>query len=161
VATADRHQPSQLVGGRRLCLRDRRADTARGVRRAGHAGGELLGAIAGEHEMRVTVHEPWDHAAPTGVDALIGIGPGLRDRDDPLAFDHGGGVAHETQRTVAELRVARHEQADVVDRRRTQRSTPPVALTSSLGTSIVAWWPSRTTILPPTTTSRTSCAAPA
>ena len=53
---------AQLVVGRGPRRLDRGVDAAGGVRRAGHAGGELGAAVAGEHEVGVAVDEAGDHA---------------------------------------------------------------------------------------------------
>jgi hypothetical protein len=47
-------------------------DAARPVGPSCHPGGELLGPIAREDQMRVAVHEARDHAAAHGVEALVG-----------------------------------------------------------------------------------------
>ena len=51
----------------------RDADPARLVGPAGHARRELVGAVAGEHEVRVAVDEAGDDAAAVGVEALVGV----------------------------------------------------------------------------------------
>ena len=50
-------------------------DPGRRVRPARHAGGELVGAVAGEHEVGVAVNEPRNHAAAGRVDALVARRP--------------------------------------------------------------------------------------
>ena len=81
----------------------RDADAAGVVRRAGHPGGELVGAVAGEHEVGVAVDEARDHAAPGGVDALVG-GRARRARRAATraVLDHERRVAHEPERALAE-----------------------------------------------------------
>ena len=85
------------------------------VRRARHARGELVAALAGEDEVRVAVDEARDDAAPARVDARVRAGarPAALDRRDALAVEHERRVAH-----GPELGVVRDEQADVVDRER-------------------------------------------
>ena len=105
---------------------DRDADPARRVRRARHPRGELLGAVAGEHQVRVAVDEAGDHAAAAGVDPLVGGRARRLDRRDPPALDHERGVADNAERPVPERRIVRDEQADVVDDQRAH-GAPPIA----------------------------------
>ena len=65
--------------------------------------------------MRVAVHEPRDHAAAGGIDPLIRGRPRPLDGGDALALDHEGRVAHEPERPLADHRVGRDEETDVVD----------------------------------------------
>ena len=75
-----RGELAQLVVARGERRGDGGADPARLVRRAGHPRGELLAAVAGEHEVRVAVHEAGDHAAPACVDPLVTRRAGSLDR---------------------------------------------------------------------------------
>ena len=62
----------ELLVGRGAGRGDGGADAAGGVRRPGHPGGELLGAVAGEHQVRVRVDEPRDHRPPAQVVRRVG-----------------------------------------------------------------------------------------
>ena len=94
------------------------ADAARRVGRARHPGGELVAAVAGEHQVGVAVHEPRDHAPPAGVEALVAGGAGRLHRGHEPVLEHERGVAHRAERALAELRIPGHEQADVVHHER-------------------------------------------
>ena len=80
---------TQLVVGRGTRGRDGRADAAGLVALPGHARGELLGAVAAEHEVRVAVDEAGDDRAAADVDDLdIGVPDACgapRPRADPRA----------------------------------------------------------------------------
>ena len=90
---------------------------------AGHARRELVGTIAGEHEVAVTVDEAGHHAPTGGVDSLIG---GRRltgaDRFDEPVDQHDPCVAQLAGGADLELGVVGDQPADVVDRRSTGRS---------------------------------------
>ena len=152
----DRGQRRELLGGRGTGGVGRDADAARGVRRAGHPRGELVAAVAGEHEVRMRVHEPRDHAAALGVDALVGGSARALDGGDDAVLDHQRGVAHEAEGTVSERLVVRDEQPDVVD-----DDAHASASRSAAGTSKPVCCPSRTIQAPPTITERTSAAVAA
>ena len=68
-----RETGAQLVVGRGTRRRDGRADAARLVAASGHARGELLGAVAAEHEVGVAVDEAGDDGPAARVDDL-GLG---------------------------------------------------------------------------------------
>jgi hypothetical protein len=80
-----------LAGGAGGLGRD--PDPRRRVRPAGHARGELVGAVAGEHEVSVAVHEPRDHAAPTRVEPLVSGRARTLDGCHAIALDHERRVA--------------------------------------------------------------------
>ena len=102
-------------------------------------------AVAGEHEMGVAVDEARDHAAAVGVEPLVGRRAGAaRSRATRSPSITTRGVAHDPERPVAERRVVRDEQADVVDDERVIAASPrgsPRAARAA--TSIVACRPSR------------------
>ena len=75
-----------------------------GVGRARHPRGELVPAVAREHEVRVRVDEARDHAAARRVDPLVGRGAGALDRGDAAVVDDERGVADEAERALAERR---------------------------------------------------------
>ena len=125
-------------------------------------GRELVGAVAREHEVRVAVDEPGDHAAALGIEARVGVeGPGGADRDHPLILDRHRSVAEQSERAVSDLTVVRDQQTDTVDHQRAHERSAVIASVSSRGTSSVWCRPSRTITWPPTTTWRTSAAVPA
>jgi hypothetical protein len=62
----------EVVVGRCPRRRDRGADAAGCVRLARHARGELLGAVAGEHQVAVAVDEAGDDGPSCGVDGSVG-----------------------------------------------------------------------------------------
>ena len=70
---------------------------------ARHPGRELLAAVAGEDEVGVAVDEAGDHAAPGGVEALVGRRARALDRGDAPVLDHQGRVADDPERPLAEL----------------------------------------------------------
>ena len=146
-------------------------DPARLVGRAGHPRGELLGAVAGEDQVRVAVDEAGHDAAAAGVDPIVGVDPGPLDRDHLPVLEDDGGVAQLAQRPLAaQARLVGDQQADVVDR---ERGSPGAAVApvvaaerrdrarSSVSTSSLTWAPSRTTNSPPTITLVTSAAVAA
>ena len=71
LGSAGARKPAQLLLARGAGGLGRDPDPGRRVRPAGHPGGELVGAVAGEDEMRVAVHEPRDHAAAGRVEPLV------------------------------------------------------------------------------------------
>ena len=67
------------------------------------------------------------------------------DRDDDAGVDDDRRVADDAERALAERRIVRHEQTDVVDdERHDSRHASRTAWPSSAATSIVTWAPSRT-----------------
>ena len=96
--------------------------------RAGHPGGELRRAVAGEHEMAVAVDEAGHHAPAVGIDGGVGrrrlSGPDL---DDFVADHDHPGVAELAGRARADHRVVGEQPADPLDdgRAGTHRSTAP------------------------------------
>ena len=88
---------AELLGRCGAGRRHRRHDPAGRVRRSRHPGGELLGAVTGKHEMRVTVDEPGDHARAFSADALVGLRTRPLDADDAACLDHERGVLHESE----------------------------------------------------------------
>ena len=156
------HEPgeprAQLVVGRGTSGRDGRADAAGLVAPAGHARGELLGAIAAEHEVRVAVDEPGDHrpaaASTTSTSASqmprrsspsrwssrsscrarCSLAWWLADPRDTSALDEHGGVAHDAERSALAVgrRVVRHELADAREQHPSRGRA--VAHPSSIGT---------------------------
>jgi hypothetical protein len=102
-------------------------DSAAGVGLAGHARGELGRAIAGEHEVRVRVHESGDDGASGSVDALVGGRRDLRGprpRDQPV-LDYQRRVTHHAEKpVVVGLRVAGDQLPDVVYERRGHDASP-------------------------------------
>ena len=85
----------------------------------------------------MTVDEAGDHAAPPGVEALIGDRAGGLDRDHPVLAEDERGVADDAQRALAAVRIVRHEQADVVEDQGPHGTTSATAEASSRGTSRV------------------------
>ena len=134
----------------------RHPDPARRVRRAGHPRGELVPAVAREHEVRVRVDEPRDHAPPLRVDPLVGGSARALDRGDAPVIDHDSRVSDETKRALAQGLVVGDEQPDVVD-----DQGHASASRSAAGTSKPVCCPSRTIQAPPTITERTSAAVAA
>jgi len=122
----ERGEPGpQLVVGRRSRGGDGRADAAGLVAPARHARGELLGAVAAEHEVRVAVDEPGDHRAAAHVDDLdvgvperavllrlaavlafvascevLGRVRGGADPRDATVLDEHGGIADDAERSA-------------------------------------------------------------
>ena len=98
------------------------ADAAGGVGRARHPRGELVAAVAREHEVRVGVDEARDHApARRRRSARRPRRPHARRRRRAVLDDERG-VADEAERALAERLVVGDEQADVVDDRGGHRS---------------------------------------
>ena len=122
--------------------------------RAGHAGGELGGAVAGEHEVGVAVDEAGDaRSARRRRCARRRPAPG-RCRRRRRARRRSRSRRPASSPVVG----VRDEPADAARRRSSSHSAPRA---SSAATSIAAWAPSRTTTRPPTTTWRTSAAVAA
>src|SRR5581483_1376844 len=151
-------EPAELVLARGPSRLGGRADAAGLVRRARHAGRELGGAVAGEDEVGVAVHEAGDRAAPAGVEALVARGPSPLERRDPPVLHHHRGVAEHAQGPLAPPGLVGHQEPDVVDHERAQAQASRTAASSSPAASRRAWRPSRTTHSPPTITERTSAA---
>ena len=105
----------ELLVGRGARRLGRHADAARRVRRARHPRRELVAPVAREHEVRVRVHEPRDHAPPARVDPLVAHRARALDRGHDAVLDHQRGVAHEAERALAERGVVGDEQTDLVD----------------------------------------------
>ncbi|MDH6189065.1 hypothetical protein M2168_002097 [Streptomyces sp. CZ24] len=128
------------VGGERLVAGgpgggDGGADASGAVRAAGHAGGELLGAVAREDEVRVGVDEAGDRGPSAGVDDVVGGGDAraLPRPHDPVALDDEGGVPdHSQRRTVALRRVVGHQRGDPHHRRRRVPSAATVPVRTAL-----------------------------
>jgi hypothetical protein len=107
--------PELIVG----CLAGRGngpRDAAAVVAGPRHAGGEFVGAIAREYEVRMRVHERRDDGPAGGIDAPVGRRRrrGRTDPGDPVAFDDQRGVSQDPQ-PVADVRAVRDELADPVD----------------------------------------------
>jgi hypothetical protein len=102
---------------------------------ARHPGHELLGAITREHKMRVAVDETRDHATAPRVEPLVGRRPRRLHGGDTPIRQHERRVVPDPERTVAQRRIAGHEQPDVVDRQRAHGGTAVRASSSSLATS--------------------------
>jgi hypothetical protein len=99
-----------------------RGDAARLVRRAGHPGGELGAALAGEHQVSVRVHESGQHRPAARVHDHVGGGC---PRGGP-GPGHQAGVHDERRvaagreragRVAGPVRGVRDELADVRDKR--------------------------------------------
>ncbi len=116
-ATPGEPLPEDVVAGC-PCGRDRTEDPSRLVRRARHAGHELVAPVTGEDEVRVAVDEARDDAPSGGIDAGVGSDAGRLDGDDLFALDDQSDVALQAERAVALLGVVRDQQPDVVDRQR-------------------------------------------
>src|SRR5690606_10392079 len=102
-----------------------------------HAGRELVGSVAGEHEMRVAVDEPRDHASACRVEARVGVKlAGGADGQYPPIVDDERGLASGAERAVAKGRVVGDEHTDVVDDDRAHPTTSRIAASSSPATSI-------------------------
>ena len=75
------------------------------VRRTGHAGFKLVGAITGEDQVGVRINEAGHHGGPVDVDHLVGLG-GAVTRPDPhdaaLVDDHGRVLQPSHHRLVAQ-----------------------------------------------------------
>src|SRR3954451_17995921 len=99
--------------------------------------------------MRVAVDEAGDDAPPARVDALVAVGTLALDGDDLAVLDHQGGVADDSQLSLAQLGRVRHQEADVVDDQRAQAHTSAIACSSSTATSSWACRPSLTISRPP------------
>jgi hypothetical protein len=141
----------ELLGGGRAGRLGRHADPAGLVRRAGHPGGELVAAVAGEYEVRVAVDEARDDAAAARVDAPVAGRARALDRRHAPVLDHQRGVADDPERAVAERGLVGDEHADVVDDQRGHSASRSAAATSK---PVCA--PSRTIQRPPARTWRTS-----
>ncbi len=155
-------EPGELVVARPTGCVDRHEDATGLVGCAGHTGGELVTAVAGENEVGVAVHEAGDHATSSGVDAPVGNLSRRADRDDPVAGHHHRCVSHQTQRTLPKGWFVGDQQADVVDdsgeRTHVASIRSPIAAASSAETSMDLCRPPATTTSPPTTTWCTSAA---
>ena len=154
-----RETSAQLVVGRGPRRRHGRSDAARGISLPRHARGELVGAVAAEHEVRVRVDEPRDHRAAAGVDdldvgvpdaaMLVALAPvlalvapsevlgrvgGRADPRDAPVFDEHGGVADDAERPAFAVArgVVRHQFADARDQH--PSCGRAVAHASSIGT---------------------------
>jgi hypothetical protein len=140
-----RQPHEQLVAGRpRRCRRH--ANPAGVVAAPGHARGELVGAVAGEHQVRVAVDESGHHGAATRVDVAVADGlAGVCQLGHEPALEDQCGARADAEHAVAQLGVAGDELADVVDDESGHRSTR----SSSAGTSTRRCAPSRTTQRPP------------
>ena len=91
------------------------ANPATVVRFAGHSGGEFLGSVAGEDEVRVGIDEAWKHACSISVDVPVGRGPGGSDRLDEAVGDDDACVLQLTERPRTKAWVVGDQKADVVD----------------------------------------------
>jgi hypothetical protein len=119
---------------------DRGADAAGRVGLAGHPRLELGGAVAGEDEVAVRVHEAGDHRTPAGVDLDVGGGRvgGRTYPRDPAALHHDGGVVHEPEEPplLGPRRVVGGELADARDHGRAHApSSPQMAATAASSSS--------------------------
>ena len=115
LAGQAREPASQIVIGRGAGALDGAADAARGVRLAGHARGELVSPVAGEHQVGVAVDEARQHGAAVEVDDVVGgaaVGVGAHPRDPPV-LDDDGRVAQDAEGSVADRGVVRDERPDV------------------------------------------------
>ena len=130
-------EPGELLGRRGAGRVGGHADAAGGVRRAGHPRGELVAAVAREHEVRVRVDEARDHAPPLRVDPLVRRGARALDGGDEAVLDHQRGVAEEPERALAEGLVVGDEQPDVVDDE-AHTTSLSAAATSKRGVAAVA-----------------------
>ena len=135
LGAAGAGEPAELVLGGVAGRGGGDPDPGRRVRPARHAGGELVGAIPGEDDVRVAVHEARDDAAPGRIESLVAGRARPFDRGDRVALDHERGVADEPKRPLAQLRLAGDEETDVVDDE-AQPVTARIASSSSRGTSI-------------------------
>ncbi len=86
-------EPGELLGRGGAGRLGGHADAAGRVRRARHPRGELVAAVAREHEVRVRVDEARDHAPPLRVDPLVGGRARALDGGDEAVLDHHRGVA--------------------------------------------------------------------
>ena len=95
-----------------------RDDAAPVVVRAVHACFELIGAFAGEDEVRVRVDEAGDDGRVLRVDQLVGgrrVARSLRPTGHTVIVDHHRGVVESTDGPVAERRIVRRQFTDVRD----------------------------------------------
>ena len=99
----------------------RRSDAATVVRLACHPGGELLGPVAGEHQVGVGVDEAGQDAGAIGIDAFVGDLAGGTDVCDRPVDDDDAGVLEDAERPAPDRRIVRDERADVVDHDRARR----------------------------------------
>src|SRR5581483_2153375 len=99
---------------------------------------------AGEHEVRVAVHEAGDHGPALDVEAPVGDRPLARAADpgDPAVIDDHRGVLDRPLWTV------RGQLADVGE----EQAAHGIAVASSCATSMPRCLPSTTTGTPSTTT---------
>ena len=122
------------------------------ARLAGHAGHELRGPVAGEHEMGVAVDEAGEHAGAGGIDPLVSGHALSLDGHHHAVLDHDRCVTDQPERAVAQLGPVGDEQADPVDDGGGQDHSSPIEPASSSATSSEMCRPSHTTTRPPTTT---------
>jgi len=121
----------------------------------GHAGGELLGPVAGEHQMRVGVDEAGEDGSALGVDSIIGHGSCRTDRKHTIIVEDDRRILDDSERTSAERRIVGDETADVVDHGGTtggHSKSSSMLVASSCAVSIRTCRPSTTTGSPSITT---------
>ncbi len=109
------NQPIEFVGARSPGRIGRHTDSPAVVGLPCHPSGELLGAVAGEDEMRVRVDEAGEHAGPLGVETPIGRrsrGPHVL---DDVVDDDDARVLDDPERPASEGGVVGDERPDVVD----------------------------------------------
>ncbi len=92
-------------------------DSARTIGPPAHAGGELSGSFACEHQMRMAVDESGDHAGVLAADPMVGVGR-VGASAHPWrcagADDHQRGVGDDAERVAIALGgVVGDELADV------------------------------------------------
>ena len=117
-----RQTSAQLGIRRRARRRDRATNASCGIRLTAHARLELVGAVAGEHQVRVTVDEPRDDGPPSGihhVDIALGAVAGARiaaaDPGDAAVLDEKIGVADQTGRVVGVIAQSRGVGGELAD----------------------------------------------
>ena len=117
-----RQTSAQLGIRRRARRRDRATNASCGIRLTAHARLELVGAVAGEHQVRVTVDEPRDDGPPSGihhVDIALGAVAGAcvapADPRDAAVLDEKIGVADQTGRVVGVIAQSRGVGGELAD----------------------------------------------
>ena len=106
---------AQPVVGGAACCGDSGADAAGRVGLPRHAGREFSGTVAVEHEMRVAVDEPGQHACTLQIDAYIRCGCCGRTTDpgDRAIGDNESGIRAQAEQAHAEFGIVRGERSDV------------------------------------------------
>ena len=142
----------ELIDAGRTSRFGRDHDPTAVVGAAGHAGTELGGAVAGEHEMGVGIDEPGQHTRPVGVDSQVGARPGATDGDHDTVFDHHRSVSYQPEWSVTQLGIVGDQRTDPVDHERAHvfafPTTSAIAADSSAATSIRECSPCSTTATP-------------